>query len=183
MPSKRKTSHNVTQFFIKIITKVICLFLCLAPIFALCHFILPNKPTQTDSLLAPTQKLENIPTLPPTSPTQKLKPTLTPTIVKTEPTITIATPTINPPTITPIISITPSVYCSFPIEQVFPTFTGTSYIIADLNTEEILLSYQPELQLYPASTIKLLTAMVGLDLSDAQKQLTMSKTSKKHKAK
>ena len=171
MPSKRKRRKTS-----QIITKIICFCLILAPIFALCYFILPNKPIQTDSLLAPTKKLENTPTLLPTPPTKKLEPTITPTIVKTEPTITIAMPTITVPSITPVVSTVSNVYCSFPIEQAFPTFTGTSYIIADLNTKEILLSYQPTLQLYPASTIKLLTAMVGLDLSDAQKQLTMSET-------
>ena len=196
MPSKRKTktnAHNFTNLFTEIITKLLYITLTIGFIFALCHFILPDKPTQNNSLIVtPTLKLENTPTIPPISPTKKLEQTATPivtqpTITNTttptvKPTIHIATPTIKVPTITivptthPIISITPSVYCSFLVEQLPPTFTGTSYIIADLDTKEILLSYQPELPLYPASTIKLLTAMVGLDLCDIQNQLTLSET-------
>ena len=193
MPSKRKRNTNTpnfTRFFGEIITKLIYLCFTIGLIFALCHFILPdnNKPTQNTSLIiTPTLKLENTPI-----PTKKLEqkttpiltqapvihtttPTIQPTIHITAPTITTTTNTITP-TINPTISITPSVYCSFLVEQLPPTFTGTSYIIADLDTEEILLSYQPELQLYPASTIKLLTAMVGLDLCDTQKQLALSET-------
>ena len=163
MPSKRKKhSNNFTNFFTKITTNLIYLCITIGLICTLCHFILPNKPTQSDSLIiTPTLKLENTLTHVPISPTKKLEPTPKP---------------ITTPTIVPTISITPDIYCSFSVEQLPPTFTGTSYIIADLDTEEILLSYKPELQLYPASTIKLLTAMVGLDLCDAQKQLTLSET-------
>ncbi len=190
MTSKRKRNTNTpnfTKFFGEIITKLIYLCFTIGLIFTLYHFILPdnNKPTQNTSLIiTPTLKLENTPT-----PTKKLEQTTipiltqapiihttTPTIQSTAtPTIAIITNTITP-TINPTISITPSVYCSFSVEQLPPTFTGTSYVIADLDTKEILLSYQPELLLYPASTIKLLTAMVGLDLCDAQKQLTLSET-------
>ena len=195
MPSKRKRNTNIPNFFTEIITKLIYVCFTIGLIFALCHFILPNnnKPTQKNSLIiTPSLKLENTPTLPPNSPTKKLEQTTTPSITQipvittttstTEPTIHIATPTIEiitntiVPTITPTISITPTVYCSLSVEQLPPTFTGTSYIIADLDTKEILLSYEPELSLYPASTIKLLTAMVGLDLCDIQTQLTLSET-------
>ena len=105
-------------------------------------------------------------------PTQTITPR--PTIATQTPTIPLSTPTISP-TISSV-STTPVVYCAFQTEQAPPTFTGNSYIIADFYTKQTLLSYRPELQIYPASTIKLLTAMVGLDLSEPSTSLTLSES-------
>lgn len=80
-------------------------------------------------------------------------------------------PTVEPtpaPTNTPAPTATPS-----PIPA--PAFTGQSCIITDFSTGDILYSANPTLQIFPASTIKLLTAMIALDLADTDKSITLSR--------
>ena len=77
-------------------------------------------------------------------------------------------PTNTPaPTGTPVPTVTP-----LPIPT--PEFTGLSCIITDNTTQETILSINPELQIYPASTIKLVTAMVALDLAETDMEITIS---------
>lgn len=58
-----------------------------------------------------------------------------------------------------------------------PAFTGKAYIVADYDTKEIIVSKNTSVKIYPASTIKLLTAMVALDLeSDLSRKLTVTET-------
>ena len=167
----RRNSHYLSSFITGIITTLIffCVTIGLIAVFGKSIILTGNNSLN----FTPTLSLapQNLPTIP-ISPTKKLDPTPSPTILTPIPTIPLATPTIEP-TI-PIVSTTPVVYCAFQTEQAPPTFTGNSYIIADFNTKQILLSYRPELQIYPASTIKLLTAMVGLDLSKPSELLTLS---------
>ena len=167
----RRNSHYLRSFITGIITTLIffCVTIGLIAVFGKSIILTGNNSLN----FTPTLSLapQNLPTIP-ISPTKKLDPTPSPTILTPIPTIPLATPTIEP-TI-PIVSTTPVVYCAFQTEKAPPTFTGNSYIIADFNTKQTLLSYRPELQIYPASTIKLLTAMVGLDLSKPSELLTLS---------
>lgn len=67
---------------------------------------------------------------------------------------------------------TPAVYAANGITGNLPKFSGYSYVIADAETKETLLSYNGERFIYPASTIKLLTAMTALDHADPDLLLT-----------
>lgn len=53
-----------------------------------------------------------------------------------------------------------------------PTFSGSSYVIIDPDTNEVKLSYNEDKRIYPASTIKLLTALVALDQMDMNDTIT-----------
>ncbi len=136
------------------------------------------EPTVT-TVAAPTVTPEPTATPVPT-PTVTPEPTATPVPTPTatpEPTSTpIPTPTLTPaPTSTPIPTPTatpvptkkpteaPAIYAANGITDNLPKFSGYSFVIADAETEKTLLSYNGEKFIYPASTIKLLTAMTALD--------------------
>lgn len=167
-----RNSYRLSNLFMGTITTLIFFCITVGLIAVFCKSIIPTSSTENNALnftptisLSPTTSI----TVPPT---QTITPR--PTIATPTPTIPLSTPTISP-TISSV-STTPVVYCAFQIEQAPPTFTGNSYIIADFYTKQTLLSYRPELQIYPASTIKLLTAMVGLDLSEPSTSLTLSES-------
>ena len=126
---------------------------------------------------------------PSTTATASPEPTVTtvPTEAMTpSPTATpVPTPTATPePTATPIPKVTatpaptkkpteaPAIYATNGITDNLPKFSGYSYVIADAETKETLLSYNGERFIYPASTIKLLTAMTALDYAAPDRLLT-----------
>ena len=96
-------------------------------------------------------------------PTKALTPAPT---AATVPTTTTAPVPTNNPTPTPVI------YAANGTTNNIPNFSGYSYVIADAETKETLLSYNGEKFIYPASTIKLLTAMTALDLAAPDRLLT-----------
>ena len=133
------------------------------------------------------------------TPTATMEPTATPVPTPTvtpEPTSTpVPTPTITPePIATPIPAPTattaptstpaptkkptptPAIYAANGITENLPKFSGYSYVIADAETKETLLSYNGEKFIYPASTIKLLTAMTALDHAAPDLLLTTKKS-------
>ena len=132
---------------------------------------------------------------PTATPTATPEPTATPVPTPTvtpEPTSTpVPTPTITPePTATPAPTPTtapkatttptpakkptkaPEIYAANGITKNLPKFSGYSYAIANAETGETLLSYNGEKIIYPASTVKLLTAMTALDLASPDLLLT-----------
>ncbi len=115
-------------------------------------FFEPATPTPTNT---PTPTPTNTPTPTPTN-----TPTPTPTNTPTP------TPT-NTPTPTPTSTPTPTPDV---VKESF--FTGKSYMVVDLETEEVILSYQSDKQIYPASTLKLLTALTVLEHADPDTLLT-----------
>jgi D-alanyl-D-alanine carboxypeptidase len=133
-------------------------------------------PTVTASS-APTAATEptaapELTTTPVPTPTVTPEPTSTPVPTPTatpEPTATpIPAPTVTPePITTPVPTQTPTptpaIYAANGVTDNLPKFSGYSYVIADAETKETLLSYNGERFIYPASTIKLLTAMTALD--------------------
>ncbi len=137
------------------------------------------EPTATP---VPTTTMTPEPTATPVpTPTVTPEPTATPIPTPTvtpEPTATpIPTPTATPkPTPTPVPTKKPTpmpaIYAANGITKNLPKFSGYSYVIADAETGETLLSYNGERFIYPASTIKLLTAMTALDLADPSTLLT-----------
>lgn len=154
-----------------------------------------NSPSPTEATtLAPTATTVPTPTATPEptatpvpTPTVTPKPTATPVPTPTvtpEPTATpIPTPTVTPePTPTPVPTPTtvpkatatpaPAIYAANGVTKDLPKFSGYSYVIADAEIGEILLSYNGEKVIYPASTIKLLTAMTALDQADPDRLLT-----------
>lgn len=160
-----------------------------------------NSPSLTEATtLAPTATTVPTPTATPEptatpvpTPTVTPEPTATPVPTPTvtpEPTATpIPTPTVTPePTATPIPwttatpvptqkpTPTPVIYAANGITNKLPKFSGYSYVIADAETGETLLSYNGERTIYPASTIKLLTAMTALDQADSDRLITTKKS-------
>lgn len=143
------------------------------------------KPTATP---VPTPTVTPEPTATPVpTPTVTPEPTATPIPTPTmtpAPTATpIPAPTMTPePTATPKPTSapvptkkptpTPTIYAANGITTNLPKFSGYSYVIADADTKETLLSYNGERIIYPASTIKLLTAMTALDLAEPSSLLT-----------
>jgi len=145
------------------------------------------EPTVTT---VPTEAMTPAPTATPVpTPTVTPEPTATPEPLPTvtpEPTATpVPTPTATPePTATPIPKVTatpaptkkpteaPAIYATNGITDNLPKFSGYSYVIADAETKETLLSYNGERFIYPASTIKLLTAMTALDYAAPDRLLT-----------
>lgn len=132
-------------------------------------------PTPTATVV-PTATVTPAPTATPVpTPTATPVPTATPT---PEPTATpVPTPTATPkPTSTPVPTKkptpTPAIYAANGVTNNLPKFSGYSYVIADAETKETLLSYNGEKFIYPASTIKLLTAMTALDHADPDQLLT-----------
>ena len=115
------------------------------------------------------------------TPTVTPEPTSTPVPTPTvtpEPTSTpVPTPTATPvPTVTPAPTKaptpTPAIFAANGITDNLPKFSGYSYVIANAETKETLLSYNSEKFIYPASTIKLLTAMTALDYAAPDLLLT-----------
>ncbi|MBP3610667.1 MAG: D-alanyl-D-alanine carboxypeptidase [Lachnospiraceae bacterium] len=111
-------------------------------------------------------------------PTNMPAPTLTnlPTPIPTDPPVLTSTPTPTPtnsptpvPTNTPTPTSTPTPTPDV-VKESF--FTGKSYMVVDLETEEVILSYQSDMQIYPASTLKLLTALTVLDHAEPDILLT-----------
>ena len=145
------------------------------------------EPTVTT---VPTGAMTPSPTATPfPTPTVTPEPTATPEPLPTvtpEPTATpIPSPTATPePTATPIPKVTatpaptkkpteaPAIFAANGITDNLPKFSGYSYVIADAETKETLLSYNGERFIYPASTIKLLTAMTALDYAAPDRLLT-----------
>ncbi len=112
--------------------------------------------------LSPTAMPTSTP-LPTNSPTPV--PTNTPTPTPTN------TPTPTPtstPTPTPVIDT----YAKDGEYSSVPTFTGKAYIIVDADTGEVILAKNAAERLYPASTIKMLTALTALDHADLANVLT-----------
>ena len=136
-------------------------------------------PTPTD---VPTATTTPEPTATPIpTPTVTPEPTATPVPTPTvppEPTATPApTPTAAPkatatPAPTKKPAKAPEIYAANGITKNLPNFSGYSYAIADAETGETLLSYNGEKIIYPASTIKLLTAMTALDIAAPDRLLT-----------
>ncbi len=151
-----------------------------------------SQPTSSPSPMVTTSPEPTVTTIPTTTvtpepadtpvptPTLTPEPTATPVPTPTvtpEPTSTpVPTPTVTPePTATPVPTPTatpvptkkptptPTIYAANGITNNLPKFSGYSYVIADAETKETLLSYNGEKFIYPASTIKLLTAMTALD--------------------
>ena len=155
----------------------------------------PTAPTES-AAVAPTATSVATPTATP-APTTTVTPEPTATSAPTptvtpEPTATpVPTPTVTPePTATPAPTPTaapkatatptpakkptkaPEIYAANGNVKNLPKFSGYSYAIADAETGETLLSYNGEKIIYPASTIKQLTAMTALDAADPDLLLT-----------
>ncbi len=150
----------------------------------------PTTPTVPTEAVAPTPTATPGPT-PTVTPEPTSTPVPTPTITP-EPTSTpVPTPTITPePTATPAPTPTtapkatatptptkkptkePEIYAANGNVKNLPKFSGYSYAIANAETGETLLSYNGEKIIYPASTVKLLTAMTALDLASPDLLLT-----------
>ena len=106
------------------------------------------------------QEPEPVATSTPT-PTPTNTPTPTPTNTPTP------TPT-KAPTPTPILGT----YEKNGDFSAVPTFTGDTFVITDYKTGEILLAKDSGKRIYPASTIKMLTALTALDYKDMINPIT-----------
>ena len=114
------------------------------------------------------------------TPTPSLSPTPTPTSTPTPTPTNTPTPTpTNTPTPTPTSTPTPTpVVGTYEKNGDFsevPTFSGTSFVITDYKTGEILLAKDSGKRIYPASTIKMLTALTALDYKDMANEITSKK--------
>jgi len=94
--------------------------------------------------------------------------------------IPTSTPTPSPtPTNTPTPTITPTpilgTYEKNGDYSAVPTFTGDTFVITDYKTGEVLLAKDSGKRIYPASTIKMLTALTALDYKDMANSLTSKK--------
>lgn len=93
--------------------------------------------------------------------------TLTPTAIPTDSPTPTATPS---PTVTP--TFTPSLTPTLPPEDLSaPEFKGTAYVVTNGNGE-VVLAKNAQQQLYPASTIKMLTALTAMDYATMDTLLT-----------
>lgn len=103
-------------------------------------------------------------------------PVATPTLTPTPSPTSTPTPT---PTNTPTPTITPTpILGNYEKNGDFsavPTFTGDAFVITDYKTGEVLLSKDSGKRIYPASTIKMLTALTALDYKDMANPLTSKK--------
>ena len=99
------------------------------------------------------------------TPTPTNTPTPTPTNTPTPTPTNTPTPTITP---TPILGT----YEKNGDFSAVPTFTGDTFVITDYNTGEILLAKDSGKRIYPASTIKMLTALTALDYKDMANPIT-----------
>ena len=127
----------------------------------------PQEGTE-DSELWGDNTEEEWPSLPSATPTPTLSPTPTPS----------PTPTLTPtPSPTPTITPTPILgyYEKGGDYAEVPTFTGDTFVITDYKTGEVLLSKDSGKRIYPASTIKMLTALTALDYKDMANPLTSKK--------
>lgn len=118
-----------------------------------------------------TEEWENVQA---TSSTPTPSPTSTPTPTPTN------TPTPTPtPTNTPTPTITPTpILGNYEKNGDFstvPTFSGSAFVITDYKTGEVLLAKDSGKRIYPASTIKMLTALTALDYKDMISPLTSKK--------
>ena len=95
-------------------------------------------------------------------------PSLTPTSTPTPTPTSTPTPTITP---TPILGT----YEKNGDYSAVPTFTGDTFVITDYKTGEVLLAKDSGKRIYPASTIKMLTALTALDYKDMANLLTSKK--------
>lgn len=57
-----------------------------------------------------------------------------------------------------------------------PSVFAHAYAIVDANSQQLLLQYQANKKIYPASTVKLMTALVVLDYCNTSDQITITKT-------
>ena len=138
----------------------------------------PTATTVPTPTVTPEPTATPIPT-PTVTPEPTATPIPTPTVTP-EPTATpVPTPTVTPvpkatatPAPTKKPTPTPAIYAANGITNNLPKFSGYSYAIADAETQETLLSYNGERFIYPASTIKLLTAMTALDYAGPDQLLT-----------
>lgn len=99
------------------------------------------------------------------APTPTNTPTPTPTNTPTPTPTNTPTPTITP---TPILGN----YEKNGDFSAVPTFTGDTFVITDYSTGEILLAKDSGKRIYPASTIKMLTALTALDYKDMISPIT-----------
>lgn len=99
------------------------------------------------------------------TPTPTNTPTPTPTNTPTPTPTNTPTPTITP---TPILGT----YEKNGDFSAVPTFTGDTFVITDYSTGEILLAKDSGKRIYPASTIKMLTALTALDYKDMISPIT-----------
>lgn len=132
----------------------------------------PTATPEPTSTPVPTPTATPVPTFTPTP-----EPTATPTPTPTATPMPTATPT---PTATPVPTKkptpTPVIYAANGITDKLPKFSGYSYVIADAETKETLLSYNGEKSIYPASTMKLVTAMTALDQAAPDLPITTRKS-------
>jgi len=109
-------------------------------------------------------------------PTATETPTPTPTNTPTPTPTSTPTPT---PTNTPTPTITPTpILGNYEKNGDFsavPTFTGDTFVITDYKTGEVLLAKDSGKRIYPASTIKMLTALTALDYKDMISPITSKK--------
>lgn len=69
--------------------------------------------------------------------------------------------------------------CMTPIQPAkaasIPSVSAHAYVIMDASTGKVLYSYHADQKLYPASTVKLMTALVVLDRCSLSKKITVTK--------
>ena len=92
-------------------------------------------------------------------------PTSTPSPTPTKVPTSTPTPTITP---TPILGN----YEKNGDFSAVPTFTGDTFVITDYKTGEVLLAKDSGKRIYPASTIKMLTALTALEYKDMINPIT-----------
>lgn len=116
------------------------------------------KPTEALATATPTATAKPTATV---APTATPVPTATATPVPATPTPAETVQATLTPTATP--TPTPVIYSAGDKLGKLTKFTGASFAVADVETGAVLYSYNADQIIYPASTIKLLTAMVALD--------------------
>lgn len=112
-----------------------------------------------------------------TTPTGTAAATSTPTPLPTSTPTPTPTNTPTPtPTNTPTPTITPTpILGNYEKNGDFsavPAFTGDTFVITEYSTGEILLAKDSGKRIYPASTIKMLTALTALDYKDMVNPIT-----------
>jgi D-alanyl-D-alanine carboxypeptidase len=147
-------------------------------------------PTPTEQPATPTIPPTTAPATPTTVPATPttVPATPTPTAVPVSPTPTpvpatptpTSTPTPKPPTATPApdkpaaIPSGGSGYYSKSGKTELPPFNGYSYVVTD-EDGTVLCSWNGDRYIYPASTIKMLTAIVALEYLDLNTEVTATK--------
>ena len=66
----------------------------------------------------------------------------------------------------PIASVAATTFMADSSQKILNNISATAYLALDVESAAILLSHQADKQLYPASTIKLMTALVARDVFD-----------------